>query len=416
MEKEVYEIADELLNKLIDSLSLMHKELDKLNKILRKDVKSKKGEFYFKPKDVLQANFVIKNFEEREDILQLIRLVPELKVLEKIKYLLENNYKIGNKYYTIMQTLLIDEAYYYGQIFTLIFDEHNERIKEEEQISKEIKEYIHQNNQKKFKRKESKIKEELPVPLVNVSEVLGVEDVKEEKSNYSLYCFSLLESSNTYELFGIIIKKLIDGNKYKEINEIRELIYEEMKSNEEVDDNKAINKLSLLNELLSYNQNKDIPEEPQKNISNQLFFATKQKRIYVQEDVKDISEEFIKNSYRLLEALKNNDFTGFETKKFVNNKRLGDLWEVKIYGVRLYYRYLGKNNIYVLKLDMKKSMNDKLLTDQLKLLLITTAKEYNNIRYKVSKDLIDQEEIDKQNTIYEDIQEQLMLQETHYKI
>lgn len=104
--------------------------------------------------------------------------------------------------------------------------------------------------------------------------------------------------------------------------------------------------------------------ESQANCSKRhlIFAKTTFGSTFLQKDLKDIPVEYYDKVLSALEMLEFGDFS-FNTEKvrqLTNNKKLFGLYEIKEFKVRLIYRVLDGDMVYVLQTRMKKDDNSSL--------------------------------------------------------
>lgn len=93
-----------------------------------------------------------------------------------------------------------------------------------------------------------------------------------------------------------------------------------------------------------------------------IFAKTAFGSTFLQKDLKDIPVEYYDKVLSALEMLEFGDFS-FNTEKvrqLTNNKKLFGLYEIKEFKVRLIYRVLDGDMVYVLQTRMKKDDNSSL--------------------------------------------------------
>ena len=122
-------------------------------------------------------------------------------------------------------------------------------------------------------------------------------------------------------------------------------------------------KLNICKELLKEAKEAKKTEElasvtPQKNL---IFAKTSSENIYLEKDLKDIPEEYYDSVSESLEQLKNGYIENNEEKgkSLKSNKKLLGLHEIKPFKVRVAYRNLSPDTVFIIIAKMKKSDNDK---------------------------------------------------------
>ena len=156
-------------------------------------------------------------------------------------------------------------------------------------------------------------------------------------------------------------------------------------------------KLDICNELLhSAKEDKKIDEDasktPQKNI---IFATTNSGNICIENDLKNISEEYLGAIVELLTKLQSGTIDNNEQKarSFTSiNKKLAGIQEIKDFKVRLFYKNLSSDTVYVLMVRMKKSDNDRLDREEIKDRASQRNKQYESLK-KLIKDPDKKEEL-----------------------
>lgn len=156
-------------------------------------------------------------------------------------------------------------------------------------------------------------------------------------------------------------------------------------------------KLDLCNNLLHIaKEDKKIEEDasktPQKNI---IFATTNSGNIRIENDLKNISEEYLGAIVELLTKLQNGTIDNNEQKarSFTSiNKKLAGIQELKDFKVRLFYKNLSSDTVYVLMARMKKSDNDRLDREEIKDRASQSNKQYESLK-KLIRDPDKKEEL-----------------------
>lgn len=139
--------------------------------------------------------------------------------------------------------------------------------------------------------------------------------------------------------------------------EIKEYIQEEIKT--------LLLKKSICNKLLEEaTLEKEIQESAEEPTGKNIIFATtKNDNMCIENDIKSIPEEYYTSVIKMLQTLQN----GFEennnekAKKMKStNKKISGIHELKEFKVRLFYKILSKDTVYVIMVRMKKADYDAL--------------------------------------------------------
>ena len=201
-----------------------------------------------------------------------------------------------------------------------------------------------------------------------------------------------------YENFFPLINGIIDMLN----NELEETIAMEptdLEMKEYIEEELRIIKLKLdiCNNLLHIaKEDKKIGEDasktPQKNI---IFATTNSGNICIENDLKNISEEYLGVIGELLTKLQNGtiDNNVQKARSFTTiDKKLNGIQELKDFKVRLFYKNLSPDTVYVLMVRMKKSDNDRLDREEIKDRASQRNKQYESLK-KLIKDSDKKEEL-----------------------
>lgn len=171
-----------------------------------------------------------------------------------------------------------------------------------------------------------------------------------------------------YSNFFIIINGLIERiteeieTLKKEItaqldNGMKEYMQEEISS--------LILKKNICNKLLEEaTLEKEIQESAEETTTKNIIFATTNNdNICIENDIKDIPKEYYATIIKMLEKLQNGvEETNSEKAKKMKstNKKIVGIHELKEFKIRLFYKILSKDTVYVLMIRMKKANYDAL--------------------------------------------------------
>lgn len=213
-----------------------------------------------------------------------------------------------------------------------------------------------------------------------------------------------------YESFYEIITELKEYIT-KEINETINLIEEETDKElikyytEELELWKL--KLKLCQERINKaNKQKETEElakiTPEKNI---IFAKTSSGNIYLEKDLKDIAEEYYDSVQDSIEQLKNGYIENNEEKgkSLKGNRKLSKLHEIKQFKVRVGYKNLSNDIVYIMIAKMKKSNNDKKDREELIDRNGKTIKEFEKLEEQIQNPEIKEALIKEHNEIYKRI-------------
>ena len=162
-------------------------------------------------------------------------------------------------------------------------------------------------------------------------------------------------------MYGLIEKlSLVEKELIKELNKIdnqdKEML-EYLKEELELNNFKKSLCERLIKEARKEEQDEEIAEKG--SPKNLIFATTGSGKIYLEEDLKDIPEEYYIDIIECLESLKNgftenNEIKG---KSLKNNARLKGLHEIKQFKIRIGYINLDPNLTFVILAKTKKSDN-----------------------------------------------------------
>ncbi len=147
-------------------------------------------------------------------------------------------------------------------------------------------------------------------------------------------------------------------------------------------------------------------EEQAKHPRRHLIFATTTyNNTYLQKDLGDIPAEYYDKILSIIDDLENGEITN-NTQKFrqlSNNKKLENLFEAKAFKIRLVYRVLESNVLFIMSVRMKKDDNSLIDTRDLAARKNATAQEYDLLKKKFKdptlKELIIEENEQKKQEI-----------------
>ena len=162
-------------------------------------------------------------------------------------------------------------------------------------------------------------------------------------------------------MYGLIEKlTLVEKDLLEELNNVdskeKEML-EYMKEELELNNFKKSLCERLIKEARKEEQDEEIAEKG--SPKNLIFATTGSGKIYLEEDLKDIPEEYYIDIIECLESLKNgftenNEIKG---KSLKNNARLKGLHEIKKFKIRIGYLNLDSNLTFIILAKTKKSDN-----------------------------------------------------------
>lgn len=200
-----------------------------------------------------------------------------------------------------------------------------------------------------------------------------------------------------YESFFPLIDGIIDMlSKELEDTQMMDQTEEDMK--EYIEDEIRIIKLKLdlCNNLLHKAQETVKTEEeaqriPQKNI---IFATTDSGNVCIENDLKSIPEEYLQSVSDSLKQLQEG-FTEENLEKgkgMTNNAKLSKVHELKPFKVRIFYKILSPDTVYVLMARMKKSNNDLRDRREIEERVDQRNKQYEQLK-KLIKDPVEKERL-----------------------
>jgi len=210
-----------------------------------------------------------------------------------------------------------------------------------------------------------------------------------------------------YEDFFSLMENLIEFIN-KELEQINNLITkendEEMKEYLSEELNLWKFKLSISKKLIDEaEKSKKIEQETQITPNKKLIFATTTTgNIYLEKDLKDIPEECYDAVRESLEALKDgyveeNDEKG---KQLKNNGKIAKVHEIKQFKVRVMYKILAPDTLYIIMTRMKKDNNSKKDRDEVIIRNKQTEKEFNMLKNILKDPTAEKQIIDENQNTY----------------
>lgn len=105
-------------------------------------------------------------------------------------------------------------------------------------------------------------------------------------------------------------------------------------------------------------ERKDIIDTELPSVNNIFYAKTKSGNVYVEDDIKEISNENLEKVGILLNKLRTDTLSTDEYKSLVENKKLRGYKELKKDQIRIIYTHLNKNNYLIVGIGIKKTNND----------------------------------------------------------
>lgn len=394
--EELKQMVIAILEEMLCCKEEYKEALKEINIKLRDKIIMKNGKYHVKGKTIEEQDYIISLIKNKEMLTELNNILPLEGEMKKIIHFLNNDIFIASKYLKILLDIQMEDVEEYHSLFVEVIVHHNLIVK----VKDCLEEYQRETKRKNIKK--YKVPKKIDVlERVDVSnELINNEDDEiEEISAQAQYYNQMLESEEYSKVVRNELSKQVKLNDYKCIIDLKYLIEEEqgiLLNSDQYDKakiEKINSKLVLIHEILTEKDNIEEVSEPNEDYENQLYFAPKGcERIYIEEDLKNIPDEYYDNVYKLLNAIKTNNFSGIENKKITNNGTLSNLRELKIFKLRLFYRLLGSNNIQIIMLSMKKSDADKLLLSRMVTRYAKTNKNYLYLKKRIYDNTLEKEE------------------------
>lgn len=164
-------------------------------------------------------------------------------------------------------------------------------------------------------------------------------------------------------------------------------------------------KINVCNNLLhKANEDKQIEEQalatPKKNI---IFATTDSGNVCIENDLKGIPEEYLQSVEDSIIQLQGGvvEENIEKGKSLTGNAKLSKVHELKPFKVRVFYKILSPDTVYVLMIKMKKSNNALRDRREIEKRAEQRTKQYEQLKIKI-KDLVIKEELINQNKEYLD--------------
>lgn len=176
------------------------------------------------------------------------------------------------------------------------------------------------------------------------------------------------------------LKELYEILQYETNDEEREMIKHEIELYKL--------KLNICNEKVALfkMQNgklQEFSQSPQKNI---IFAQSSKGNILFEQDLKRIPEEYYSDIVTVLTDFQNGNINEGNTtkiRKLSNNRSLYGLHEIKIFKIRIIFRILDHNTVYVIQTKMKKSDNNSVDINELSQRKTQTNQEYETLKAEI---------------------------------
>ena len=178
---------------------------------------------------------------------------------------------------------------------------------------------------------------------------------------------SLEENPNTLKFEYVMIRLL---NYYiKKMIEIKNMIYDNDCYCDEDLKKEIVNEFNAIKRKYNkikyvYNteklklERKDIIDTGLPSVNNIFYAKTKNENVYIEDDIKEISNENLEKVEVLLNKLRTNTLTSDEFKPLIENKKFRGYKELRKDQIRIIYIHLNKNNYLIVGVGTKKTNND----------------------------------------------------------
>lgn len=209
-----------------------------------------------------------------------------------------------------------------------------------------------------------------------------------------------------YENFFPLIAGLISMLE-KELVLTQEMLQDNPEMREYIEEEISLIKLKLdiCNNLLhKANEDKQIEEEAINAQKKNIIFATTDSgNVCIESDLKGISEEYLQavedSLIQLQEGVIEENIE--KGKSMTNNAKLSKVHELKPFKVRIFYKILSPDTVYVLMVKMKKSNNALRDRREIEERVEQRTKQYEQLKMQI-KDPIMKEKLISQNKEYLD--------------
>jgi len=140
---------------------------------------------------------------------------------------------------------------------------------------------------------------------------------------------------------------------------------------------------------------------------NIIFAKTSSNNIYVQDDLKDIAEEYYEDIKNCLNSLETEQDLKTIERQFSNHAKLAKIHELRPFKVRVCYKILAPDLAYVMIAKYKKSDNDRIEREKVIERNKQTQKEFDKLKQEIKDPIKKQQLIEENQIIKENITEYL---------
>lgn len=216
-----------------------------------------------------------------------------------------------------------------------------------------------------------------------------------------------------FKNFPVLIRGVIE-NIDLDIKETKELLEKETDEEsieymQEELNNYTIKKDACEKLIAKAKEDEKIEEEAENTSGKSLIFATTEKgNVSLENDLKDIPEEYYPSVLECLKRIKDNyqGNNNEKTKSLVHDDNIAGVHEMKEFKIRVFYRFLTNDTAYVLGTTMKKDDNSRKYKEFIAKRRAKTEKQFKDYKKNFK------EELNKMNAIKEneEIEKRIMKQ------
>ena len=211
-----------------------------------------------------------------------------------------------------------------------------------------------------------------------------------------------------YSCFDYIMNGLI-GLINKDIEKTKNLINHEfdsdMKEYMEDELNTLLFKKQECEQLIKEANQKKETETLSQTIPhrNIIFATTSSGKTYLKEDLKEIAKEYYQDISDCLNKIENEEDLSSIEQPLTNNANMAKIRELKPFKVRVCYKMLEPNLVYVMIAKTKKSDNDRIDREKIIQRNKQTQSQYDNLVKDIKDQLIRQQLIEENELLKQEI-------------
>ncbi len=193
--------------------------------------------------------------------------------------------------------------------------------------------------------------------------------------------------STKFENLFFILNGIIDR-----LIKAKEALYELLEEATVPEDKEEIEKeIALIDKKIKYCTKRleegkeivEVEEKAEQAVHKEIIFATsKMGNVCVEEDIKDIPQEYFERIIECFQDIENNvgNNNTAKKRKFTNNAKLAKTLEAKRFKIRVLYKNLTPDTAYVFIVRIKKSDNQSKETDEIYYRYMNVDDEYEMLR------------------------------------